>query len=299
MMGASSHPHHNRLPLSSGGRRRNRRAWQEEQEEEELKGQMPPPPLPPPALPPSVSVSFPVVPPSPFVLAEANPGLFTAVLSNWTWQECSDCRMVLAAPGVYPINEVRECVMGGERVLDWMYGIHSIGTVLTWKSIDRNNQEIHLLQGGRRLMLEASVDGVILQLLFPLTILGATLVLRRLVIDVRSFCMSPESWYRLHDGADGSVHTPSTSLVHAGRQPGLHTVGLPRHRGQHRGGLRHYLPAQYRGPLLSMPACYVVCFIHMYSPFQYITGQLRRRRLRPARVEFHRLWLHVRAQHVR
>ena len=49
-------------------------------------------------------------PASPFVLTEANAGLFCAVLYNWTWQGCRDCRMVLATPGVYPIDEAREGV---------------------------------------------------------------------------------------------------------------------------------------------------------------------------------------------
>ena len=45
------------------------------------------------------------------------------------------------------------------------------------------------MQGGRRLALEASVDGVIIQPLMHLSVLGATLVLRRLIVDVRSFLL--------------------------------------------------------------------------------------------------------------
>lgn len=146
---------------------------------------MPPPPQP------SISGRISVVPPSPFVLAEANPGLFTAVLYNWTRQACSDCRMVLAAPGVYPINEVRECVMDGENGVcmnvEPPFSWHCTNMETPIRSIGRNKQEIHLLQGGRRLVLEASVEGVIIQPLTVVSVLAGTLVLRRLTFDVRSF----------------------------------------------------------------------------------------------------------------
>lgn len=102
MAAASSPPSHRLLPpipSSSGGRRRSRGAWQQQGQEEQEERQDPiPPPL------------FPVDPASPFVLTDANAGLFGAVLYNWTWQGCRDCRMVLAAPGVYPIDEAREGV---------------------------------------------------------------------------------------------------------------------------------------------------------------------------------------------
>lgn len=46
------------------------------------------------------------------------------------------------------------------------------------------------MQGWRRLALEASVDGVIIQPLMHLSVLrGTTLVLRRLIVDVRSFLL--------------------------------------------------------------------------------------------------------------
>lgn len=141
-MAASSPPHRLLPPPSSGRRRRSRGAWQQE-EQEELQGQMPPP-LPP--LPPAVSGRFPVEPPSPFVLTDANAVLFSAVLSNWTRQECGDCRMVLAAPGVYPVNEARQ----GKGVDVWTFNVYRFGTTLTRHILlfDRNRKSMSCRAGG-------------------------------------------------------------------------------------------------------------------------------------------------------
>lgn len=63
---------------------------------------------PPPAPAPVASHGQTPSPASPFVMTEANVGLFNAVLSNWTLQDCRHCQMVLAAPGLYPIQQVRK-----------------------------------------------------------------------------------------------------------------------------------------------------------------------------------------------
>jgi hypothetical protein len=50
-------------------------------------------------------------PSTPFVLSDASESLFNAVLRNWTVQACHECRMVLAAPGLYTIAAVRRLAL--------------------------------------------------------------------------------------------------------------------------------------------------------------------------------------------
>lgn len=94
-------------------------------------------------------------------------------------------------------------------------------------------------------------------------------------------------------------HIHPSSLVHAGRQPSLPDRGLPLHQAQHSGGLRYHFSAPHRGPLefLFSVVCFgIILLCHLHFPLLINTDQLRRRRLRRARVEFYRLWLHFRAQ---
>lgn len=118
-------PESGRLDDRQGSRRRSRAPWTDDP---------PPPPLQQHS--PSMQKERTLDPLTPFVISEANAPLFQSVLTNWSAQACHDCRMVLAAPGVFTLPEVGKACL---RVVTTLSRINR-PTKSFDRSIDRINR---------------------------------------------------------------------------------------------------------------------------------------------------------------